>query len=399
MITIDKIELFERHIKAGLYAFGSPTQEATIPDIDKDMYWSIYQDLLESFQDVLDAKGLNNKFYIKPTTPFSRDRGIRGHRPKDLWCAIRNINSKAFNEMPQIYAIVSNRGFEIGFAVSITEKDYSDSNVKMQNREIIPMIHNKLPIEGNTIDNLDKLVTLDQKWHVNEVSRLVETDKGFDKYDRPSELFKELKKQEICYGGGSICKIISPDHIIDNPVDIKNEIENSLNIFSEILTMCSPSEPDRKIRNIQKQINDYSEEEFQIDNVDQAREKTLRSISSRRGQGKFRNNILEIYESECVITNCKIPDVLQAAHIFPYNGKETNKPDNGLLLRTDIHDLFDMFLISIEPESLIIKISPKLFNSSYDKYNNKKMKIPSGKILRPSSKALTWHYNKFTEML
>ena len=48
-------------------------------------------------------------------------------------------------------------GVEIGFAVSIAESDYSDFNVKLQNREIIPKLHKKLPISGAIIDKINTL--------------------------------------------------------------------------------------------------------------------------------------------------------------------------------------------------------------------------------------------------
>ena len=52
------------------------------------------------------------------------------------------------------------------------------------------------------------------------------------------------------------------------------------------------------------------------------------------------------YEGKCAVTGCDVPDVLQAAHIFPYMGPETNHPSNGLL-RADIHTLFDLGLIEL----------------------------------------------------
>ena len=47
------------------------------------------------------------------------------------------------------------------------------------------------------------------------------------------------------------------------------------------------------------------------------------------------------------MSGCREEEVLQAAHILPYTDAETNKIDNGLLLRADLHNLFDLYLISI----------------------------------------------------
>ncbi len=50
---------------------------------------------------------------------------------------------------------------------------------------------------------------------------------------------------------------------------------------------------------------------------------------------------MDAYGGRCAVTNCDIEDVLEAAHISPYNGPSTDQVYNGLLLRTDIHTLFD----------------------------------------------------------
>ena len=101
------------------YAFGSNNKAAQVPDADKLIYQEVYMDLVNSCKTALDPRSLNSQLYVKPQN-FSFQKGVRGHRPKTLWCAIRNLNSKDFNEKPQIYSIVSEYGVEIGFAVSIT---------------------------------------------------------------------------------------------------------------------------------------------------------------------------------------------------------------------------------------------------------------------------------------
>src|SRR5690606_14516906 len=84
------------------------------------------------------------------------------------------------------------------------------------------------------------------------------------------------------------------------------------------------------------------------------RESVFRSIKARRGQQKFRESLCKRYNNTCVVTGCKILDILEAAHIMPYRGKKDNHPSNGLLLRADIHTLFDLDLIGIDPKSLLV---------------------------------------------
>ena len=60
------------------------------------------------------------------------------------------------------------------------------------------------------------------------------------------------------------------------------------------------------------------------------------------------------------MTGCTVFAVLEAAHIKPYQGENDNHPQNGLLLRADIHTLFDLNLLGIQPERLQVEISGPL---------------------------------------
>jgi putative restriction endonuclease len=90
------------------------------------------------------------------------------------------------------------------------------------------------------------------------------------------------------------------------------------------------------------------------------RASVLRSIKQRRGQKAFRDALMKRYGSRCVMTGCGLTDVLEAAHIWPYRGDDDNHPQNGLLLRADLHTLFDLDLIAIHPETFTIEIAPVL---------------------------------------
>ena len=122
--------------------------------------------------------------------------------------------------------------------------------------------------------------------------------------------------------------------------------------------------------------------------VDDARQRTMRSIAHRRGQRAFRQSLLRAYEGKCAITGCCVPDVLEAAHIYPYRGPKTNHVTNGLLLRTDVHTLFDCGLITIDPDSLTVLTNEQLRNSSYWGYDNRPLRVPQNPAQRPSATAL-----------
>lgn len=64
-------------------------------------------------------------------------------------------------------------------------------------------------------------------------------------------------------------------------------------------------------------------------------------IRPRLGQGSFRVLVTETYERRCAVTGEKVLPVLEAAHIHPVAADGVHRIDNGLLLRSDLHTLFD----------------------------------------------------------
>ena len=94
----------------------------------------------------------------------------------------------------------------------------------------------------------------------------------------------------------------------------------------------------------------------------------------RKGQPKFRKNLLTLYSGKCVITDCPIKEVLEAAHIVRHSISGINHSSNGLLLRSDIHSLFDSNIIRINPEDLTVEVDKSLKQSSYWDYNGKKIR-------------------------
>lgn len=80
------------------------------------------------------------------------------------------------------------------------------------------------------------------------------------------------------------------------------------------------------------------------------RKKIERLIAVRQGQSRFRDDLLQAYGGCCAITGCSIEEILQAAHIMPHRGTHTNHPQNGLLLRADLHTLFDLDILRIDAD-------------------------------------------------
>ncbi|QIR36974.1 HNH endonuclease [Tolypothrix sp. PCC 7910] len=126
------------------------------------------------------------------------------------------------------------------------------------------------------------------------------------------------------------------------------------------------------------------------------RETVFRQIKERRGQSKFRESLLQRYAEQCMITGLKLLDILEAAHISPYRSTDDNHPDNGLLLRADLHTLFDLNLLGINPESLEVKFHPKVLKAGYQKLDGRKLICSEYK---PSQPALVSRWKQFLQRL
>ncbi|WP_204303701.1 HNH endonuclease [Stenotrophomonas maltophilia] len=126
------------------------------------------------------------------------------------------------------------------------------------------------------------------------------------------------------------------------------------------------------------------------DQVDE-RHRVLAAIVRRRGQPAFRRALLDAYGGRCAMTGCDVPDALEAAHIQPYSGLKSNDVRNGLLLRADVHTLFDLYLVTINPGSLRIALSPALQHSTYFDLDGRELRIPMPSELSACQESLTWH--------
>jgi hypothetical protein len=131
---------------------------------------------------------------------------------------------------------------------------------------------------------------------------------------------------------------------------------------------------------------------YSPNNIDE-RGTIYNQVKARRGQRAFRMKLLSHYGESCMVTGCKIKDILEAAHISPYQGKKDNNIHNGLILRSDIHTLFDLDLIGIEPKRLQVHIADIVRGSSYDKYH--KSVLQCGSLIKPSIDALKTRWEKF----
>ncbi len=117
---------------------------------------------------------------------------------------------------------------------------------------------------------------------------------------------------------------------------------------------------------------------------------------SRLGQGAFRALVTEAYRRQCAITGEKTLPVLEAAHIKPFASNGPNRVENGLLLRSDMHILFDLGYITVTPDYRVEvskKIRERFENGKqYYMFHAKQLAIlPQAGDEQPSRDFLAWH--------
>jgi len=134
---------------------------------------------------------------------------------------------------------------------------------------------------------------------------------------------------------------------------------------------------------------------FSPSDLDDARKRILEAIVLRQGQGTFRERLLAAYQRSCAVTGCDVVETLEAAHIIPYLGPETNHVTNGLLLRADIHTLFDRGLMAVNPIDYRVLVSKSLKGSCYESFADQVIRLPANRANHPSRQALEVHLAEF----
>lgn len=119
------------------------------------------------------------------------------------------------------------------------------------------------------------------------------------------------------------------------------------------------------------------------------------AIKIRRGQAEFRASLIGTYSGRCAVTGSRIVDLLEAAHILPHAEGTNYQASNGLLLRADIHTLYDLHLLSID-ERYRVQLSKALETSEYRRYHGADLlSLPSTMEQQPSADNLRVRHRRF----
>jgi hypothetical protein len=124
-----------------------------------------------------------------------------------------------------------------------------------------------------------------------------------------------------------------------------------------------------------------------------SRVRRLMNTVVRPKQAKFRSELVSAYAATCCLSSEAVIETLQAAHIRPHLGAAQDCVQNGLLLRADLHILFDNHLIGID-SNLRIVVSPRLSGTIYEAFSGARLRLPSERSMHPNLAALRWHYEQ-----
>jgi putative restriction endonuclease len=122
-------------------------------------------------------------------------------------------------------------------------------------------------------------------------------------------------------------------------------------------------------------------------------------ILPRLGQGGFKVIVTDAYNRKCAVSNEKVLPVLEASHIRPYSKGGDHKPENGILLRSDIHTLFDKGYLTITPD-YHVEVSRKIREDyengrDYYAFHGNTINLPRNIVQKPSRENLEWHNGIF----
>jgi hypothetical protein len=194
-----------------------------------------------------------------------------------------------------------------------------------------------------------------------------------------NEIFRQLKNHtSLINRNGKIPTKVLEKNKDQNDYKIVHEIAQ---FYSELIEAGLPYAEYKEL---------VHEGVFEFSDINDARKKILRSVVVRQGQHKFRNQLLQNYKYRCCMTKCNVIDTLEACHIFPYMGPKTNYSNNGIILRSDLHVLFDKNKIAIDNNYKVI-LSDELKHSDFYKFlDNKKIELPNNKLYWPDKESISY---------
>ncbi|QXB59582.1 HNH endonuclease [Pantoea agglomerans] len=265
-------------------------------------------------------------------------------------------------------------------------KSYSYDNLVANHKQVkegdIVIVYNRSEILGVT-----KIDFISRKKTTKEINDCIIPNCNTDKIRKRNKKkpkwrcsngheFAEAKTEHIpitkfsAFYSGSFIKLKKPYLLLESKIINHNK---QLSI-QEVRTDWALSLLNGVENYLEELSSDDSMEAPALFSKEDYRDVVNRSIKQRRGQKSFREKLIKSHP-QCAISKSKIVDILEAAHIFPYRNKTHNHISNGMLLRADLHTLFDLNLIAINPSDMTLRIAKNLEKSEYANLDKKKIDI------------------------
>src|SRR3989304_6575124 len=147
---------------------------------------------------------------------------------------------------------------------------------------------------------------------------------------------------------------------------------------------------------VQQRITHNVTRREEVEDIDTERYGNEYLMRARLGQGSFRILVTDAYHRRCAVTNEKTLPALEAAHIKSYSKSGPHRTSNGLLLRADIHRLFDDGYVTIDPDLRFLvseRVREQFENDrEYYRFNGAKLQnLPDSINDLPSKEFIKWH--------
>lgn len=238
-ITADDVELVRLSRNRARYVDLSPEERAA--------YERVYEALGQLGRIVQAALG-EADYEVRLTSGYHLRSGVRGAIPKDLWFGVfRRENAREFLGNPQLFAIVSGRGVEIGFYLSTHPSDFSNHALKAKLRSAAPSIYRQLPDPDDTYAAQLEQV-LSDRWNMRRKSRLEPNESEFPDLKSWLRFFRSPTGAEE--GGGGITRWITGNTL--NSTDLAAAVREMANIFRPLMEMIKASGVDEEKEEVER---------------------------------------------------------------------------------------------------------------------------------------------------
>lgn len=181
-----------------------------------------------------------------------------------------------------------------------------------------------------------------------------------------------------------------PGSILSPGTTVTNEALQSIidGVLAKGLQVDLAPDSARSVRLLIEEAAEGEEPELDPEQFADDRCRAIRSLSVRSGQKAFRHKVLDAYKNRCAITGCSVQQALEAAHITPYKGTDSNASANGIALRADVHRLWDLGFIAVHEDTRLVLVSAQLVGTDYEVYAGKPIERPTKASQRPARLAL-----------